>query len=81
MNLKYLGWLYKEYIKAAKNGSFCEELLSEKDFEPVLAYFCCYDYGANTSEPVQKISTKDTGVVYQLTKTANFTAIPMKKHV
>ena len=44
--------------KTAKNGSFCEELLSENDFEAVLANFCCYDYGANTSEAVQKISTR-----------------------
>ena len=58
LNLKYLGWPYKEYIKTAKNGSFCEELLSENDFEAVLANFCCYDYGANTSEAVQKISTR-----------------------
>ena len=28
--------------------------------------------GPNASEAVQKISTKDTGVVRQLTKTANF---------
>ena len=27
--------------KTAKNGSFCEELLSENDFEAVLANFCC----------------------------------------
>ena len=44
--------------KTAKNGSFCEELLSENDFEAVLANFCCYDYGANTFEAVQKISTR-----------------------
>ena len=41
-----------------KNGSFCEELFSENDFEAVLVNFCCYDYGANASEAVQKISTK-----------------------
>ena len=35
--------------------------------------------GANASEAVQKISTKDTGVLRQLTKTANFIATPMKK--
>ena len=35
-----------------------EELLSENDFEAVLANFCCYDYGANASEAVQKISTR-----------------------
>ena len=41
-----------------KYFSFCEELLSENDFEAVLASFCCYDYGANAPEAVQKISTK-----------------------
>ena len=41
----------------SENGSFCEELLSENDFEAVLANFCCYDCGANVSEAVQKIST------------------------
>ena len=35
-----------------------EELLSENDFEAVLANFCCYDYGANASGAVQKISTR-----------------------
>ena len=39
-----------EYIKTAKNGSFCEELLSKNDSEAVLANFCCYNYGANASE-------------------------------
>ena len=51
-----------------KNGSFCEELLSENDFEAVLANFCCYDYGANAH--------KNTGVACQLIKTANFIATP-----
>ena len=41
-----------------KNGSFCEELLNENDFETVLANFCCYDYGGDASETVQKISTR-----------------------
>ena len=44
--------------QTAKNGTFCEELLSENDFEAVLVNFCCYDYGTNASEAVQKISTK-----------------------
>ena len=43
--------------KTAKNSGFCEELLSENDFEVVLATFSCYDYGANASEAVQKIAT------------------------
>ena len=41
-----------------KNGGFCEELLSENDLGAVLINFCCYDYGANASEAVQKISTR-----------------------
>ena len=56
MNLKYQGWPYRAYIKTAKNGDFCEELLSENDFEAVLATFC-YDHSANASEAVQKIAT------------------------
>ena len=55
--LNIWGGLYKEYIKTEKNGAFGEELLSENDFEAVLANFCCYDYGANASEAVQKIAT------------------------
>ena len=38
-------------------ATFCEELLTENDFEAVSVNFCCYDYGANASEAVQKIST------------------------
>ena len=32
-------------------------MLSESDFEAVLATFCCYDYVANASKAVQKIAT------------------------
>ena len=56
LNLKYLGWPYREYIKRAKNGGFCEELLGENDLKAVLATFCCYDHGTNTSEEVQRIA-------------------------
>ena len=42
--------------KSKKNGGFCEELLSENDFEAVLVTFCCYEYGPNASEAVQKIT-------------------------
>ena len=56
LSLKYLGWLYREHIKTVKNGGFCEELLSENHFEAVLATFCCYEYGGNASEAVQKIA-------------------------
>ena len=64
-----------------KNGGFCEELLSENDLGAVLINFCCYDYGANASEAVQKISTRTLLELCQLTKTANFIATPMKKHL
>ena len=56
LNLKYLRRPYTAYIKTAKNGGFCEKLLSENDFEAVLATFCCYDYGANASQAVHKIA-------------------------
>ena len=55
LNLKYRVWLYREYIKTAKNGGFYEELVSENDFEAVLTTFCCYDYDANASQAAQKI--------------------------
>ena len=47
--------------KQQKNGGFCEELLIEHDFEAVLANFCCYEYDANVSETVQKISGGGVG--------------------
>ena len=55
--MKYLGCPYREYVKTAKNGGFYEKLLSENDFEAVLANFSCYDYDVNASEAVQKIAT------------------------
>ena len=57
LSLKYLGWPCRAYIKTSQNGEFWEELLSENDFEAVLANFCCYDHGAEASEAVQKIAT------------------------
>ena len=56
LNLKHLWWLYRGYIKTAKNGAYCKELLSENDFEAVLAIFCCYDQGGKAFEAVQKIA-------------------------
>ena len=61
LNFKYLGWPYREYIKTAKYGGFCEGLLSENDFEVVLTTFFYYDYGANVSEAVQRITTDQKG--------------------
>ena len=57
LNLKYLGEPYRVYIKTAKNGNFCDEMLSENQFEVVLATFCCYDHGTKVSGAVQKIAT------------------------
>ena len=57
LNLKYLGWPYREYIKTVNDGGLYEKLLSENDFEFVLAFFCCYEYGAKAFEAVQKIAT------------------------
>ena len=45
------------YIKTAKYGDSCLELLSKNDFEAVLVAFCCYDHDAKASEEVQKIAT------------------------
>ena len=53
-----MGWRYREQIKTAKKGGFCEELLSENAFEAVLATFCCYDYGTNACGAVQKIAVQ-----------------------
>ena len=55
--LLYLLWSYREYIKVVRNDDFWEELLSEKDFEAVLATSCCHDHDSNASEAVQKITT------------------------
>ena len=40
----YLNFPYRKNIKTAKYGGFCEELLSENEFEAVLVNFCCYEY-------------------------------------
>ena len=50
-------WQYSEDIKTVKNGGFGEKLFNGNDFEAVLVTFCCYDYGDNASEAVQKITT------------------------
>ena len=44
---KIWGGCTQNSSKHQKNGSFCEELLSEND---CFINFCCYDYGANASE-------------------------------
>ena len=54
MTCRCLTFSIQELHQNSKNGGFCEELLSENDFEAVLVNFCCYEYGANASEAVQK---------------------------
>ena len=51
------GVAVQKIYESSKKWWLCEELLSENDFEAVLATLCCYDYGANASEAVQKIAT------------------------
>ena len=46
--------------KQQEIAAFSEEILSENDFEAVLPFFCCYDYGANVSEAIEKIATDQT---------------------
>ena len=55
LNLKYLGWSYRAYIKTAKNGDFWENLV--KITLSLFFTFCCYDHGAKASETVQEIAT------------------------
>ena len=52
LELEISGLAVKRIHQNSENGGFCEALLSENDFEPVLATFCCYDYGAKASEAV-----------------------------
>ena len=47
--LEISGVAVQSIHQTAKNGSFCEEMLSENDFEAVLATFYCYDHGADLS--------------------------------
>ena len=56
LELKIFGVAVQGIHQNSEKWRFCEELLSENDFEAVLATFCCYDYGANDSDAVQKIA-------------------------
>ena len=76
MNLKYLGWPNRAYIKTAKNCDFCEALRSGNDFEAVLATFCCYDHGANVSASEDRYRSKRVSqmllVYYNLLNSQNY---------
>ena len=75
--MKYLGCLYRAYMKTTKNGGFCEELLNENGIEAVLATFYCYECGVTASEAVQKMATdqkdyqKCSSCVYNLLNRQN----------
>ena len=81
MAWSYFNFSIKKILRNSKNGGFCEELLSENDFEAVLVNFCCYEYGANAFDAVRKISTRILLKLCQFTKTANFIATPIKKGI
>ena len=57
LELEESGVAVQKIHESSKKWWLYEELLSENDFEAVLATLCCYDYGANASEAVQKIAT------------------------
>ena len=58
--------------KTAESGGFCEELLSENDFEAVLFKFCCYEdiivLTLRRGSSEAKISTRTLLELCQLTK-------------
>lgn len=64
--LKFLGWLYKEYIKIAKIVVCSTDFLWKHAFDGVLAIFHYYGYGATSSEAVEKIATDEIRVSQRL---------------
>ena len=57
LELKISRVMVQSIHQNSENVDFCDELLSENDFETVLATFCCYDHGSKDFEAVQKITT------------------------
>ena len=57
LELKIPGLAVQSIYQTAKNGNFCEELLSENDIGAFSATFCSYDRSTKASEAVQKIGT------------------------
>ena len=80
LELEIFGVAIQKIHQNTKKWWLCEELLIGNEVEAVLVNFCCYDYGVNASEAVQKISTRTLLESCQLIKTANFIAAPLKKH-
>ena len=61
LELETFGEAIQTIHQNSEKGGFCEELLSENDFETVVAIFCRYDHGSKASEAVQKIATDQKG--------------------
>ena len=57
LKLEILGVAVQIIPQKVRKWWLWEELLRENGFEAVLATFCCFDYGANAFETVQKIAT------------------------
>ena len=49
----------KRLHEISKKWWLCEELLSENNFEAVLATFWCFDYCVNPSETAQKMAADE----------------------
>ena len=81
LELEIFGVAVQRIHQTAKNGTFCEELLCENDFAAVLVNFCCYDYGIPMLLRQFRRLAQGHWTLRQLTKTANFIAITMKKHI
>ena len=62
-------------------ASFCEELLSENDFEAVLAISVVTNMVPTLLRQFRRLAQGHTKVVRQLTKTPNFIATPMTKYI
>ena len=69
--------------KQRKNSSFCEQLLGENEFEAVSVNFCFYEYGmvAMLLRKFRRLAQGHWNCMPTQTKTANFIATPIKKHI
>ena len=55
--MKFLGCLYRKYIKTAKMAACSLDFPFGDEFDAVLAVFRSYLYDVKTSEAVEKIAT------------------------
>ena len=57
LNLKFLGWPYRIYIKTERMAACCENFPYEDDFAAHLAIFRSYCYSTKASEAAENIAT------------------------